>query len=211
MKNIPLSLGLHATVDDEDYDNLSRFKWHAAKVGTQGCVRYVACRNMVGKNGLSFIKSMQSQIMGPYPPDKKLIDHENHCTLDNRRENLRFVTHAENSQNQLLHGDKKTSSYRGVSIHQGRFHAQLCFQRKVMSFGHWMTEEAAALAYNKARDKHHGDFGAGNKLDKTDAEIIANEIEACGLRNGQAKSRIVRFILNGEYPKNGFAPVPAAT
>lgn len=192
MKVIPLTQGLIAVVDDEDYDEIIKFKWHAVKQGQGNGTTWYAARNWKKPNGLSSTITMHRQIMGPPPPDKPNIDHINHNTLDNRRSEMRFCTNAENSQNSRYRDTQgKTSIYKGVSLHMGRYHAQICHQRKVTCLAHWATEEAAALAYNKAALRLHGEFSLINKLTTPEDQIIATEQDLAGYR---AKWRIAKHL-----------------
>lgn len=75
------------------------------------------------------------------------IDHINGNRLDNRRENLRAVTHKQNVQNGSAHRDS-TSRYKGVSKHKNGWRAQLCHNGKKMSLGQFPTEHLAAVAYD---------------------------------------------------------------
>jgi hypothetical protein len=55
--------------------------------------------------------------MGLAPGDPREVDHRDHVPLNNRRSNLRIVTHAGNCQN--------TSSQRGkTSLHRGVYWAK---------------------------------------------------------------------------------------
>ena len=86
MKEISLTQGFVAQVDDEDYDYLSQFKWCYDSNG------YAVRDTSTGKH-----VRMQNDIMRP--ADNMIVDHRNHKTLNNQRFNLRVCTRAQNSQN----------------------------------------------------------------------------------------------------------------
>jgi hypothetical protein len=84
------------------------------------------------------------------PREGNNVDHINHNGLDNRKENLRFVTVAQNQQNSR--SQKKSSSvYRGVSWHKptNNWQVKICHQGKQMHIGYFVCKHQAALAWNK--------------------------------------------------------------
>ena len=105
IRYIPLTRGLHAIVDAEDYEWLSQYKWHATKPTGSG--RVYAAR---GKSGATIF--MHRMIMRP--PEGKVVDHVNGNGQDNRRGNLRVCTPLQNSRNRRKHRDGK-SRFIGVS------------------------------------------------------------------------------------------------
>jgi len=68
-------------------------------------------------------------------------DHKNRDTLDNRRENLRSVSHTENMRNTERHEKRK-----GFTFHkaQGLWRAYVSYPGGIqISLGYWRTEEKA--------------------------------------------------------------------
>jgi hypothetical protein len=106
MKEIPLTQGKVALVDDEDYSELSKYKWYAHKGGNT----YYADRHPKKIENLTKTITMHLFLMGPHQK-RMQIDHVNGNGLDNRRENLRVITCRQNQQNQHV---SKTSIYPGV-------------------------------------------------------------------------------------------------
>ncbi len=96
MKRVPLTKGLFALVDDEDYDEVSRYKWHAQ--WNSKTRSYYAVRTE-GKVPYRHAVRMSRQIMNT--PNNLLCDHIKHDTLDNRKSELRNVTSSQNSQNRI--------------------------------------------------------------------------------------------------------------
>jgi len=107
MKEIELTQGLKAQVDDEDFEELNRFNWCAHKGGNT----YYAERKSPRINGDRHIIKMHHVING-FPPKGKMTDHADGNGLHNEKYNLRNVTRRQNSQN-IKHAPK-TSQYPGV-------------------------------------------------------------------------------------------------
>ncbi len=103
--------------------------------------------------------------------DGEIIDHINKDTLDNRRENLRFCTHAENMRNSKKRKHSK-QKYKGVEkMPSGRFRARIVLNKKHIHIGTYDTPEEAAFAYDKEATKLHKRFASINFMPKTEEEI----------------------------------------
>jgi hypothetical protein len=87
------------------------------------------------------------------------IDHMNGNKLDNRRENLRVVVHAENISNRTKLNRNNRSGYRGVTYYgdpgrQKRWCARVMVARRKVTVGYFLTPEEAAQAARDYRLKH---------------------------------------------------------
>lgn len=159
-KEIMLTMGKIALVDDEDYEELNKYKWHANKHRNT----YYAIRKSVDKeSGLRKGIKMHRFIMNP--PEKMQIDHINGDGLDNRKENLRVVTNRENAQN--LHIEK-TSRYPGVywCNKSKRWMSQIKYNNKTYHLGSFKSEELARSTYIMICEKMN---------DMTDEEKLLNK------------------------------------
>lgn len=157
-KLIPLSKGLHAIVDDEDFEWLSQWKW-SAMGGKKGWTHYAS-----GSQGM-----MHRLILGLKPHHKRIADHINGNGLDNRRCNLRRVT---NGQNQRNKGPNKnnTLGIKGVYWHlqKKRFQVQVMHNWKAIYIGRYLTLEKAIKARNQAYKRYHGKYARfGNDMART--------------------------------------------
>lgn len=147
METIPLPYGYEALIDDEDFEELSRYRWYI----------FLPSLSVVRAGRIQ----MSRQIMNA-PPDK-LVDHRNGNRLDMQRANLRLCTDSQNQQNaRKLKG--ATSKYKGVHFkHNKRVRNNIMrswqatiglrdiFGRSFnKSLGYFFTEEAAAKAYDEA-------------------------------------------------------------
>lgn len=150
--------GQEIIVDDENYEKLNKYTWYVIKGGST----YYAARNgpmVKGKH--STIRAHRS-IMGA--KQGECVDHINHNGLDNRKENLRICTNAENQHNSKL-SKANTSGYKGVSWNERgqKFQAQIRVNCKAIALGYHELPEDAARAYDRAAIKHFGEFAQTNK------------------------------------------------
>jgi hypothetical protein len=104
MREISLSRGKFAIVDDEDYEGLNQHKWYALKA----CRTWYAAR----RAGTDFV--YMHAVLAQTPKGAK-TDHVDGDGLNNRRGNLRICTDAQNACNQTRkRRGEHTSRYRGV-------------------------------------------------------------------------------------------------
>ncbi len=125
MKKIRLGgkcgVGKYALVDDKDFEKLCKFKWHCAKNFNY----YYAQTTLRGKDNKQFSQTMHQKIIGK--KDGLMTDHINRNGLDNRKENLRFVTNSENQLNSKMNCRNK-SGHRGISWDKYNNRWRVCFQ-----------------------------------------------------------------------------------
>ena len=153
MKTIPLTKGQFAIVDDEDYKKLSRYSWCATKIRNG----YVAIRTIHKPKKYNLY--MHRHIMNC--PKGLWVDHINHDTLDNRKENLRIVTPSQNMMNRLGARKNKKLNIRGVYFHEGtgKYRAMIRVYGKLKHLGLYKTTQEASKAYADANMKYFGNFG----------------------------------------------------
>lgn len=156
MKKILLTRGKTALVDDADYEWLNQWKWHyntrgyAKRTQTKPVRREIAMHRIITD-----------------APEGMDVDHINGNKLDNRRENLRVVTHKANCRNQRRYSNSK-KRFKGVFIDSRcsvrKFFAQIVVDGKKHTIGYFATEEEAAAAYNKAASKFFGEYAQLNDV-----------------------------------------------
>jgi hypothetical protein len=99
-------------------------------------------------------------------PKGLVVDHINHNTLDNRKENLRICTYTQNKMNSQKHNFNTSSKYKGVYRQKNciRFNAMITVNKKHIYLGGFENEIDAAIAYNNAALIHFGEFAFINKF-----------------------------------------------
>jgi len=87
------------------------------------------------------------------------VDHINGDISDNRIENLRAATHAQNQQNRKLQSNN-ASGVKGVYFNklQKQWVAQINHNKKRTHLGCFFNLEDAAAAVRQFREQHHGEF-----------------------------------------------------
>jgi hypothetical protein len=145
MREIPLTQDKVALVDDEDYEALNAFKWFVKRDRDTS----YAMRNVRGKPTKELIhRVVLARKLGRTLAKGERADHINGDGLDNRRENLRQATHAQNMRNCRRHSVNPSSRYLGVRWykHTRKWLAQIKIDSRPIYLGTYRTENEAALA-----------------------------------------------------------------
>ena len=158
MKEIQLTRGFVAIVDDEDYEWLNQWKWSCDSRGY--AIRYESITK-----GKQTAILMHRQILNLLKGDIKNGDHINGNRLDNRKENLRICSKSENNRNRNI-GKDNTSGYKGVSWNgsANKWQSRIRINGKQKHLGLFTCPKEAHEAYKKAAMKNHGlfaNFGSG--------------------------------------------------
>lgn len=156
MKEIKLARGMVSIVDDEDFEELSKHKWFYSNG--------YAIRSITLKNKKQSKAGMHIAIMGKKEGFE--IDHINGDRLDNRRENLRHVTHQQNIQNQKPSREGNSSRYKGVfwNKRDEKWRSLIKLDGKTYHLGCYKGERDAAIAYNEAAIRFFGEYARLNAL-----------------------------------------------
>lgn len=157
MREIPLSQGQVAIVDDADYEWLSEYKWYATLRPYGNCYAF----RTIYKNGRCRSRFMHREIMNVRRG--QVIDHANGDGLDNRRCNLRIASQSQNIAHSRMHCNN-TSGYRGVSWDAAnrKWHSQVTIDGRRLHLGFFTDPKEAARAYDKATLEHFGKFARLN-------------------------------------------------
>lgn len=152
---IPLTKGKFATVDTEDFDNLSKYNWFYLD-------GYAARRGRASKGEKKTVR-MHRILLGAKECQK--VDHINQDKLDNRKSNLRICTHGQNRMN-MRKLKNNTSGYKGVFWRGDRnvWIARIRFEGKLIYAGSSRNKVIVAGYYNKMAKKLFGEFAYLNEI-----------------------------------------------
>lgn len=148
-----------ARVDYEDALWLSQWKWYSSK---RGYARRTA--NGTADTASTLMHRVILEFHG-YDLMGMDVDHINGNPLDNRKSNLRIVSHQENCFNRKLSRNNSTG-HKGVSVYRpnGKFKASIKVNYQQKHLGYFDTAEEAAIAYNKAAVQYFGECARLNEV-----------------------------------------------
>ena len=162
MKKIPLSRGLIALVDDEDYERLSQFKWCAQKIGKS----IYATRNTY-VNRIRGTSYMHRDILSE--GNGLLVDHIDGDGLNNQRKNLRYCTRQQNAFNTKdVDGNIPFKGVMRIKRKDANGKIRHCIIAKIKKDGKqlWLgtynDQEEAARAYDAKALELFGEFASLN-------------------------------------------------
>ena len=156
-RRIYLGEGQWTILDQKDYARLCGFKWYA--YGHRG--KFYAGRSVRVSKRKFKILPLHREIMKA--PKRRIVDHENGVSLDNRTDNLRFATRAQNTYNRRKKANT-SSRFIGVSFEKRtrRWTAYVMRNGKTRWVGRFDNEVEAAKARDNAAKKFHGEFACLN-------------------------------------------------
>lgn len=161
-KEVQLTKGKVALVDDEDYEML-------IGLGVRWCINDGYAFNSVYGRMHRLLLSA---------PKNTMVDHINGDKLDNRKENLRFATNSQNQANRKV--SRGVSNFKGVTwqkrtydASRGYWKAQIVVNGELIYLGKYETDLDAARAYNEAAVKFFGEFAHLNDLSMPASDLVS--------------------------------------
>ena len=148
-------------VDDEDFQYFSQFKWYLNHKGYAQRNQ----RDLERKTNKSVVMHKEvARMCGVIG----LPDHINGNKLDNRKCNFRGVTHSQNAMNKKPQWNARSQykgvSWRGEKDRGAKWRARIMVENKSINLGSFRTDAEAALAYNAAAIKYHGEYARLNEV-----------------------------------------------
>jgi hypothetical protein len=159
MKNIWLTQGQVAIVDDEDYEMLSAYNWYAVKIKGG-----FYARRSLSAHGKSYKHIMMHRVIMGVDEESIFVDHRDRNGLNNQKSNLRFATVSQNACNKKT--QKNNSGHKGVYFRKSKniFQASLRINGKPIYLGSSKDVLVCAKMYNDAAIKYFGEFAKLNEL-----------------------------------------------
>ena len=180
----------------EDHDRIAPHKWRVNKKG------YVCGR--INEKQVSLSRFIIEA------PKEFMVDHVNNDKLDNRRENLRLATAAENAKN-MKKQTGKTSIYKGVYLVKatGKYRVTFVIDGKPVFLGAFEKEIDAAEQYDTYITQQNLKFHSLNFPEKREQYILRSPVIAASRANKRKckykgvyqkrKRYYSSAMLNGDY------------
>lgn len=158
MAIIQLTRGLTAVIDDADLPLVVGFRWQASAVRYRGSI--IGYYAISGRSRSKIL--MHRLIIGAKFGEQ--VDHKDRDKLNNRRDNLRLATSAQNSVNrQTVNG---ISGFRGVTFDKRKrlkpWRSQVMINGVRKSLGCFATAIDAAVAWDQKVRMVYGEFAILN-------------------------------------------------
>lgn len=161
MPEIELTQGFITFVSEAGYEKVKDFKWCAHKMRR----RIYATRYGPRANSKSGPLIYMHRVLLDAPKGMQ-VDHINGNGLDNREENLRVVSNAQNQQAFQRKRRGCASIFRGVTWHKclKKWMAKIEYRSRTVYLGVFEFEQDAARAYNEAAKNFFGAFASPNRV-----------------------------------------------
>lgn len=155
-REVPLTQGYIALVDDEDYELVTQGPKWSVFMGHSGGL--YAIRTIRNPAGLRTTQRMHSLLTG-----YAQTDHRDGNGLNNTRGNLRCASTKENTRNRSLFSNNK-SGFKGVSWHKRikKWQAGIRVNGKTTHIGYFDDLESAARAYDEVARRVFKEFATLN-------------------------------------------------
>lgn len=151
VRQLQCTLGKVALIDEADYSLVSQFSWHTARRGSK-----LRPATWVMRDGKRRRLTLHRLLIN----DASLVDHANGDTFDNRRDNLRPCSIAQNNQNAAKRAGT-ASKFKGVSPYKDKFQVQIQ-ANGLKQTRRAKSEIEAAHIYDELAREMHGAFACLN-------------------------------------------------
>lgn len=178
----------YTLVSKDDYEHLNKYCWSKDRNGyVQGYKCWFLHRYIL----------IELHKIKPKSDKHTIVDHINNNPLDNRVENLRFVTPFENIQNSKKR-ENTSSIYKGVSKSNYGWRASITLDQ-IYYYGYYETEIHAAHQYNLWIDKFNLTTAIKNNIDIPEhfIEWVKQPLKKIPYKN--IKKQNNKYIINIKF------------
>jgi hypothetical protein len=147
---IPLTKGHVAFIDKDDFDKVKDYAWWSD---------YDKVLDSFYAKGWIDGKNIRMHRLILNVPTNTIVDHKDHNTLNNKKNNLRLCTQSQNCQNKRMQSDNSTG-YKGVYLEKktNKYRSKIRINGKLKHLGYYSTAIEAYTAYKTVAEKIHGEF-----------------------------------------------------
>lgn len=160
MKRLLSVEGQVILLDDSDYENLNKYRWHSVLFRTSKtpyAVRYSTSGTIL----------LHREIMGLGRSSNLWVDHIDRNTLNNQRDNLRYATAAQNAWCRGIYRNNK-SGHTGISYEPTRrssWRVTLFKNGRRIYNRYFLSLESACAARTLWEQEQFGEFAPQRELD----------------------------------------------
>lgn len=162
-RRIPLTRGVYALVDAEDYDRVMLWRW-TAPIHPDKEKQHVITSHCLDESVRPFkYVRLTLQHLVLQCRRQMLLDHANRNPLDNRKRNIRPCNSYQNAQNKGRFRNNH-SGYKGVwkCTHSSTYQTCINANGEKINLGNFRTAHEAAFMRDIATVKYHGRYGVLN-------------------------------------------------
>ena len=148
-------------IDTEDLEKIKSYNMTVQVKGNrnnQFMYPFMVVRNGVNKEGKTKYTSLMLSRLIMDASHGMVVDHINHDTMDNRKNNLRVVEPAFNSQNRNGANKNNISGHRNIALINGKWTVHLYIGGKNKVFGRFKDISEAIQVAEEMRSKYYGEF-----------------------------------------------------
>ena len=151
--------GVEFFIDKEDYDKCKDICWSAQKVDK--CKTYYIHGKTTYCGNCEYIHRF---ILGLDSSNKNVVDHIDHNGTNNKKENLRTVTHSQNAMNMANY--KNNGTIHGVNWNEEAklWIVEIWANKKRIYLGNYDDYEIAVKARKEAEEKYFGEYSYDNSI-----------------------------------------------
>lgn len=148
-------------IDTEDLEKIQSYNAAVQVKGNrnnQFMYPFILVRNGVNERGKTKHTSLMLSRLIMNASPGMVVDHVNHDTMDNRKDNLRVIAPTYNSKNRSGANKNSVSGYSNVAFINGRWTVQLQIDGKNTVFGRFQEINDAIRMAEEMRNKYYGEF-----------------------------------------------------